>query len=1092
MSNSMYQLMLDLRASTANLQQDMNKAVGILERSGSSISRISQGIFQGFGQALGQLSIQKISALSDAIGDLAAKGERAGSIADGFRKLGGTADVVQQASRSLKGMVSEFELMRLANENVIRGMPDINKNFALLAEYAGRFANSTGRDTVQVFEQISEAITEASGEQLQKFGLAIQTTGDKAKDMQAALELLPGRIQELIPITESVANAQTAFNIALEDAGSKIGIGINNSQQLAQTYRELSIEIAKIDWEDIGKSLASVASSFLNLATSILPSKESIANFARGLEFLIGKSKQAKADMLALEIGNLEREAKVGKRSRTGIAGMFEILSETPQQAQVRMNANELQREQARKDIQKKREELRRLTIEMNNVGAHLPTNPMEMGLEFKGGKWQPRSNPFASIGGDGGSGSKAADELKKAAESWQKVVDGLRDVDLKEAIQGSIQSVDEASFQKLRDQIFQNARDSFIKANAESARAAGKSQEELAARAQQYARQQVAAYDESMQDSMRREHEERVKMAEDVARQEAEARRTLMEHYGLDFSGSMLGGFSQVASQMADIVDSTGQLSAVFGQFAQQLDGLGRFIYDSATFLGNTMSTQQAHASGIQGPGMADGNFGPGGAELAGYASFAQTGLGILSSVMSASDRDKANKDNSGSGAAGGMVAGAIAGGVIGQIAIPIPVLGAAIGAAIGGALGNTVGGLVGGLFKWGSQDPDTQSRHQFANFMEEKFEEFGALLVFNSENRSPRRLANFIEGSRNRFNQPGWADSYNQNPNMGTFSGLGLAFNEMLDLPRDVGDQIGALLFDNLEGNVNNARMLMKKLGLSFQEVEEALMAIGMRGEKTWLEIEVGLQGASEAFKDGLVEVGNFQGAMQMLLDTGGRGFEALEFVRTIGIEAKEAGIKNFEELRLKLLETFDPETVDAFFAALEQRGIKNIEQLIAVDDRTAGGIVADMDAAGAAFKDTAATLEGATQEANSSIQDATRAIKELSAAVRGQKFVPEPEDEVDVEMASGGVLMGPKRALMGEAGPEAIIPLTRKNGKLGVAFHGSMGGGSGGNTIVINAQGAAPGVEHAIRSAIREAEERAVARVYRSMNYGRGRTI
>ena len=46
----------------------------------------------------------------------------------------------------------------------------------------------------------------------------------------------------------------------------------------------------------------------------------------------------------------------------------------------------------------------------------------------------------------------------------------------------------------------------------------------------------------------------------------------------------------------------------------------------------------------------------------------------------------------------------------------------------------------------------------------------------------------------------------------------------------------------------------------------------------------------------------------------------------------------------------------------------------------------------------------------------------------------------------LADGGIVTGPTLALIGEAGPEAVIPLNR-------------GGGMGGNNITINVQGADP---------------------------------
>jgi hypothetical protein len=84
-----------------------------------------------------------------------------------------------------------------------------------------------------------------------------------------------------------------------------------------------------------------------------------------------------------------------------------------------------------------------------------------------------------------------------------------------------------------------------------------------------------------------------------------------------------------------------------------------------------------------------------------------------------------------------------------------------------------------------------------------------------------------------------------------------------------------------------------------------------------------------------------------------------------------------------------------------------------------------------------------------------------------------------------ANGGVVRGPTlfpmangTGLMGEAGPEAVMPLTRVGGKLGVR---AVGGG-GGVTISIDARGAVEGtaelIERKIRDAIPEINRRGVA--------------
>lgn len=98
-----------------------------------------------------------------------------------------------------------------------------------------------------------------------------------------------------------------------------------------------------------------------------------------------------------------------------------------------------------------------------------------------------------------------------------------------------------------------------------------------------------------------------------------------------------------------------------------------------------------------------------------------------------------------------------------------------------------------------------------------------------------------------------------------------------------------------------------------------------------------------------------------------------------------------------------------------------------------------------------------------------------------------------------ANGGVVTRPTTfamrggtGLMGEAGPEAIMPLTRIGGKLGVM---AAGGGSGGVTVhfTVNAQGASKGVDELITDALQRATpgivNRSVAAVADSRNRGRG---
>jgi hypothetical protein len=231
-----------------------------------------------------------------------------------------------------------------------------------------------------------------------------------------------------------------------------------------------------------------------------------------------------------------------------------------------------------------------------------------------------------------------------------------------------------------------------------------------------------------------------------------------------------------------------------------------------------------------------------------------------------------------------------------------------------------------------------------------------------------------------------------------------------------------------------------------------------------------------------------------MENLLGSGAKGFEAVQSIRDIAVEAGEAGIKNFDALRVELLKTFDPATVDAFFKALKQRGVTTIGEMMQLSDAAAGSIVADMQALGVKFTDSGKKITDGISANTASTDSNTSALNANTRALGGK--APAASDSGDdgetTPYAKGGIITGPTRALMGENGPEAVLPLTRRNGKLGVHMFGSIGGGGGGGYVIhVDARGASPGVEKAIRSALISSERRVMEGVSRAARRGARRT-
>ena len=78
---------------------------------------------------------------------------------------------------------------------------------------------------------------------------------------------------------------------------------------------------------------------------------------------------------------------------------------------------------------------------------------------------------------------------------------------------------------------------------------------------------------------------------------------------------------------------------------------------------------------------------------------------------------------------------------------------------------------------------------------------------------------------------------------------------------------------------------------------------------------------------------------------------------------------------------------------------------------------------------------------------------------------------DSQVDASIASGGVVTGPTRALIGEAGPEAVIPLNSGGSEVIANAAARMGASMGGGSAAAAAGGAGGVMTEAIKQAIVE---------------------
>ena len=987
---------IDISANVARLSADMTKAVGILggfERQANAIGRNLKMALGGAVFAGAAIAIRK---LSSSVFELAEAGDKAGDISSAFEKLGGSADIIKKASESTQGLVDKFDLMKAANEAMIKGLPNVNQNFAQLADLAARVASARDLNPFETLQNLIGAISSGKATGLKEFGILIGDVKSKAEGTAKALTLVPEALNKLDGVTLGAADSQEVFGKSLSTAYKEMGIGIDQSEALRDAFILLAQSIKEIDWRSIGEGIGYVAGWFSIITTSItkmlVPLNVAITSF-RMLASVGNTVKVAMAET-SLAIAQTTKALNF-RRPNVILSDMlgFDLLGSAKDREQWQTGQKNLDSKISGLKDQAQGAALKLL---FENFAPSFDGLIKKIVTVAEGKK--PKTEPPETIAG---TEEKAAAKLEKLSGQFSRLLES----DLTESLEKAIQKLDIRAFEDLKVQLYATTRDSFLEANKDLVQERVATEEQIKRLAEKNAIETVEGYEARMSDAYDRlgqrldqQHQEAVQswsgFVDNLFNMDQFDPKNALKDLASGFLTEFVAGFAGKLDENASSFYGIGKIiaegfanstEASFGTGTTQpsgaqssgsgwagiLNGIGS-IFSSAqggmSFAGTAQTAAQnaewnaaameAGSTSSAGAGSEASGAGLSAAQAGGIVAAIQT----ISAGISAGSRDKQGKDNTGTGGAIGTGIG----GTIGAI------FGGPMGAVVGAQIGNIAGSMIGGLFKWGPQNPETNARHAFANFVEEGFKKLSTVSFFDAQRRLQTTNAqnfNFLEGPTTRFNDMGdaganWADNFKA---MGSeavtvFSGLGEAMEEVLGLTEDVGSQIGYLLATNLSGNIDNARLLVQQLGLDLQKMEEALVEAGRTGDMTWLEVEVAIQGVNQAFGEGLVAVGDVAGAFEELVGSGGRGVAALKGVRDLAIEALESGGRTLEDLRARLLAAGKaPEVVDAIIGAIQGRGINSLEELKGANDRVLGGIVADTNAHSETIKQQWEQMDG-----------------------------------------------------------------------------------------------------------------------------------
>lgn len=1016
---------IELRARLDKLQADMDGAVGVFTKAEKRINNVMNNVNKVAQAALVLGGVMAVKKLNDAINKLAESGEVAGSIAEGFQKLGGSSASIEAARKNVLGMVDSFDLMKMANSALVKGVPEVNKNFAMMADLGGRLANTLGTDTAGAIQQVVDAFTQAKPKQLEQIGIIIDqdkayatyaksihqnvldlTDREKTIARQiAGEEKLKDTIEKLAPVTDSVANAQKAVNTAWDEGWKVIGIAFNSNEDLIKSYRHLAEEIDKINWRAIGDDIAYFVSNIADLISYLSPLTEKLHEVVVGLK----------------TISSLAH----GKSMASTIVDLY--LPDMADKLQTGM-----------KEAAKTKEWLDKM---------------------FDGDKTNPTGKPklipgapsTEDLDGIRQHAKQAADEVQKLKDKWAESIGKDEVKNLDDQLQIAVDNLNSTNFEALKKNLGEAVREGYINEWKELIAKDPGSEPGIRAQAAKLADLQTAEWQKKFEDK-----------SEEAYKNSIDTWRGLFENAITGATFDLESALKQVAvgfaAQMAQ---------AVFGSIG------GINIKGPADIGGMIFSS-------IFGGGKSAGGVGNIGGAAAGAAS--------LSSIIGSTGTTAASAQAAGiagpATSSGMMTEGS---GILG-FASSNPYTAAAIAALVAGYfMRNKIQTAFGG----GTTNKETLRRMGFTGQLEDMFKPQGGFKFFNEQGQA-QNVTDFKRLAKG-FDAKDWGTQWNKTPNAGAFNNIGMALGAALGTKTPL-EQIGKILHESIGGSLEGLKALIQSTGISTQEFTDKLIGVGKQGKQSWLEIVGSIHSVEDAMKPGLAKVGAYTDAMDNLLQTGAKGQIALNQVKNIGIEASEAQIKSLEALKAQLMASgkYSPETISAFFEGVSQQGIKSLDALANASDRSLAEIVAHMQAKGVQFTDAFKPLQdtmSALQEMPDSItKDITfnvtsnldknsQALAGNVAALNGLAFY---QGGKVAKLAAGGVVSGTTLfrhaaglGMMGEAGPEGVLPLKRINGKLGV----STDGGSGGVVFHIDARGAEIGVEQRIRAIAREIEGRAV---------------
>lgn len=421
---------------TLRIKGDASNALSALKKLDISLVGI------GVAAAATAAAVTGLTATAARMADL---GDQAADVERGFNDLASASGLVGQSflqdlQTNTDNAVSKLDLMRVTTKGLNLDLEKNGVSLSQLARDVKTFADASGKDFVQTYDGFIQALATGRTISLQTQGIILDTAkayddyaesvGKSADQLtenekliakqQAAAAKLHENVQALSGAQENAGDAAQELNAAFSDLFTDLNIGVSESEELRDAFKDLAAVIRDTDWRAIGGIVAdglSIATTAASESAKLLQGL--IVDFKATFEIISSdpfrelQQQRARLDQL--------KESRDSGVAGTGLGS--ETLSDL-------LGIND--------EIEQVEKNIRILQLEINNLADDEVVNLRERIDEVSGER--------------GGSGIKGlTDETIKLGEEMRRTAEQFERGQLKKSIEDSIKNLNQTDFNDLK-----------------------------------------------------------------------------------------------------------------------------------------------------------------------------------------------------------------------------------------------------------------------------------------------------------------------------------------------------------------------------------------------------------------------------------------------------------------------------------------------------------------------------------------------------------------------------------------------------------------------------------------------------------------